>query len=343
MTKRSRVQDSGFSGWRRGWCRVCRSWGCVHSKDGALGQSALPCHPLAGRSRWDRREWGMRSVASIGAFLGLVFAAFAAEPAQLALELDAEGQREASAVEFRRLALEEDGAEIAGNWFWLAAYEYAREKNQDLSGRMLDRTEDATPFALAIPVSWLRAENAMQDKNWTAAAFHFDSLQLKVEDDAMREFAARGSAAAHLREKDLSGAAKSLAAAPRDLSAARKALEHYKGGRDKKPWLGGVLGMVPGLGYVYSGEYANGARSLILNSLFIWGMVETADEDQWAVFSVITFVEFTWYSGSIYGGIDAAHRHNQRRLDTAVNKVRGERRLRPDLSQVPLISLQFEF
>ena len=35
----------------------------------------------------------------------------------------------------------------------------------------------------------------------------------------------------------------------------------------KKPWLGGVLGLVPGLGYVYSGEYANAARSLILNGL----------------------------------------------------------------------------
>ena len=72
--------------------------------------------------------------------------------------------------------------------------------------------------------------------------------------------------------------------------------------------FGGVLGLVPGLGYAYSGEYANAVRSLILNSLFIWGMVETADDDQWGLFALVTFGEFTWYSGSIYGGIDAAHR-----------------------------------
>jgi len=251
-------------------------------------------------------------VVSIGVFLGLVFAAFAAEPAQLALELDAEGQREASAIEFRRLGLAEADSENAGNWFWLAAHEYALDKKQALSDRMLDRAEDETPFALAIPVSWLRAENAMQEKEWTAATFHFDSLQLKVEDAAMREFAARGSAAAHLREKEFTNALQALASAPGDLAAARKALEQYKGGRDKKPWVGGVLGMVPGLGYVYSGEYANGLRSLILNSLFIWGMVETGEDDEWGVFAVLTFVEFTWYSGSIYGGIDAAHRHNHR-------------------------------
>ena len=34
--------------------------------------------------------------------------------------------------------------------------------------------------------------------------------------------------------------------------------------------------------------------------------------------------ELTWYSGSIYGGIDAAHRYNQRRLDNAVHELRGD-------------------
>ena len=37
-----------------------------------------------------------------------------------------------------------------------------------------------------------------------------------------------------------------------------------------KAWLGGILGIIPGLGYAYSGEYSNAARSLILNSLFIF-------------------------------------------------------------------------
>ena len=100
---------------------------------------------------------------------------------------------------------------------------------------------------------------------------------------------------------------------------------------------------MPGLGYAYSGEYANAARSLILNGLFMWGMAETADDDLWGAFAVLTFAEFTWYSGSIYGGIDAAHRHNERRLDGAVAEIRGERRLQPDFSAVPLVALKFEF
>jgi hypothetical protein len=270
-------------------------------------------------------------------------AAWAAEPARLALDLDAEGQREAAAIEFRRLALADENAGDAGRWFWLAAHEYSQGKKWELSNRMLDRVEDRAPPALSVPVAWLRAENALQEKDWASAAFHFDSLKLKADADDLREFAARGSAAACLRERNVAGARQALAAAPGDLAAAREALDHYAGGRDKKPWVGGVLGLVPGLGYIYSGEYANAARSIILNSLFLWGMVATARDDEWAVFSVLTFGEFTWYSGSIYGGIDSTHRRNQRRLDAAVNDVRGEQRLAPDLAQVPIFSLKFDF
>ncbi len=270
-------------------------------------------------------------------------AAGAAEPAQLALQLDADGQRAAAAIEFRRLALADDNAGNSARWLWLAAREYALGGKWDLSNRMLDRVEDAAPRALSAPVAWLRAENALQERDWTTAAFHFDSLQLKADEDDVREFAARGSAAARLREMDVPGARQALAAAPGDLDSARQAIDRYAGRYDKKPWVGGVLGIVPGLGYIYSGEYANAARSILLNSLFIWGMAETAEDDEWAVFSVLTFAEFTWYSGSIYGGIDSAHRHNQRRLDAAVNAVRGEKRLAPDLAQVPVFTLKFEF
>lgn len=267
----------------------------------------------------------------------------AADPARLALELDAEGRREAAAIEFRRLALADENAENAGRWFWLAAHEYALGNERELSNRMLDRAEDAAPLALSAPVACLRAENAMQEKDWAAAGFHFDSLKLKGDSDELREFAARGASAARLREKDVAGARQALDGAPGEFDSAREAIDRYAGRRDKKPWVGGVLGIVPGLGYVYSGEYANAARSIILNGLFLWGMAETAEDDEWGVFAVLTFAEFTWYSGSIYGGIDAAHRHNGRRLDGVGREIRGEKKWRPDLAQVPVFALKFEF
>ena len=285
----------------------------------------------------------MKSAIWMAAGLLAAGTAGAAEPARLALELDAEGRREAAAIEFRRLALAEEDAETAARWFWLAAHEYAQGQRWEDSNRMLDRAEDRNPLGLAVPVAWSRAENAMGERDWTAAGFHFESLRNKADADDVREFAARGAAAARLRDRDADGARQALATAPGDLAAARAAVDGYAARRDKKPWVGGVLGLVPGLGYVYSGEYANAARSLILNGLFLWGMAETADEDLWGAFAVLTFAEFTWYSGSIYGGIDSAHRHNQRRLDSAANELRGEKRLAPDLGQVPLVSLKFDF
>jgi hypothetical protein len=267
----------------------------------------------------------------------------AEEPARLALTLSAEGRREAAAIEVRRLALSGEDASAAGGWFWWAANEYAQAGRLEWSDRMLDRAEDAAPMAAGAPVAWRRAENALQAGDFPAAAFHFDSLRLQADGEAMRDFAARGTAAAHLREGDAAAARRALEQAPGGAGPAGDALDRYAVGRDKKPWVGGVLGLVPGLGYVYSGEYANAARSLILNSLFIWGMVEAAEEDLWGVFAVVTFGELTWYSGSIYGGVDAAHRYNARRLDDAVSDVRGAARPAPDPAALPLVSLRFEF
>ena len=86
-----------------------------------------------------------------------------------------------------------------------------------------------------------------------------------------------------------------------------------------------TLGLVPGLGYAYSGEWGNMVRSMVLNGLFGWAMYECADRDEWGLFAVATFFELTWYTGSVYGGVDAAHRYNRERLEDAAAALRGTR------------------
>lgn len=126
-----------------------------------------------------------------------------------------------------------------------------------------------------------------------------------------------------------------------------KVVAEYIHSHDKSPRVGGFLGIVPGLGYAYSGEYGNALRCLLLNSLFIWGMVETAESEEWGAFSIITFFELTWYTGSIYGGIDSAHRYNKTRLDNAlreVNKLSGSEESRPNKDvYVPLFFYRNKF
>jgi len=262
---------------------------------------------------------------------------------RIALDLDADGEYEASAVTFRRQALLEQDAQRAGQWYWFAAYEYAKDKKWSLSNRMLDRAEDAAPLAVAIPSAWLRAENALRTRDWNAAVFHFDSMRLGAATDDLRLFATRGAAAAHLRNRDITAARAVLAEYGQPPGTLLASIDLYAEGRDKRPWLGGLLGIIPGCGYLYSGEYWNATRSLLLNTLFIWGMYETGRRDQWAAFGVIGFFELTWYSGSIYGGVDAAQRHNRNRLDATVNAIRGDQQLSPDTTQIPLIALGFAF
>ena len=256
---------------------------------------------------------------------------------ELALALGREGQHHLAALEYRRLAQSESETATVGHWYWLAAHEYAAERDWPLTARMLDLAEDAAADGLAVPVNWLRAEQALAQRDWASAGFYFQSLQTATDDEAWRDFAVRGEAAARLRSGDLDGARAGLHGEPLE------AVERYAARTDKSPRIGGLLGLVPGLGYLYSGETGNAVRSLLLNGLFIWGMVETAEEDQWSVFTLLTLVEFTWYSGSIYGGLDAANRHNRERLDTAVETVRGDQRPRPNLDSIPLFTLGFEF
>ena len=99
---------------------------------------------------------------------------------------------------------------------------------------------------------------------------------------------------------------------------------------------------MPGLGYAYSGEWANATRSFLLNGIFIWAMAQSAHEDEWGVFAACTFLELTWYSGSIYGGIDAAHRWNERQLDEVAVELRGPAPFpAPDLTVLPILRLEF--
>ena len=103
------------------------------------------------------------------------------------------------------------------------------------------------------------------------------------------------------------------------------------------------MGVVPGLGYAYSGEWGNALRSLILNGIFGWALVETAEEDQWGLFAVCAFLETTWWSGSIYGGVDAARRWNRREADEAAAAAQGGGtwRGRADWDAVPAVVVKF--
>ena len=263
----------------------------------------------------------------------------------LARQLLSENSHELAAVEFRRFALENKTETEQTAAYLFAGYAYLLAEKAGLAEEMLDVAEDIdTTAACFNELSLLSAENARLKQDPDSSLYYYDLLAEKSDDPDFRAFALRRAAVVCLNNHDIPSARRRLNSSPRDEGAALQALETYARGKDKSPTLGGLWGLIPGAGYWYSGETANGVRSLILNSLFIFGMVHTAENDQWGAFGAITFFELTWYSGSVYGGIDSAHRYNRARLADVAKHIDGDTRFRPvPAITVPLFKLEILF
>ena len=261
----------------------------------------------------------------------------------LAQELLSSGDGSAAALEYRRLEADTDPAEaeLRGSLLLAAADAYRADGAWNRMGRVLDRAESDAVVRQSVndELLLLRMFRSEGLREWASAAEWGETLAESRRDPAESARVSRLAAADWL----LAGAP-SEARRATDDPVALAAIDRYLAGHDKSPRLGGILGIVPGLGYAYSGEWGNMFRSIFLNGIFGWAMYETADRDQWGLFAVSTFFELTWYSGSIYGGIDAAHRHNRDRLDDAVREIRGDGppQLRRDAA-VDVFSLRLSF
>ncbi len=267
-----------------------------------------------------------------------------ADPApglRLAIDLADRGDPAGAAIEFRRLALDAGTPADRGAYEWAAAREHARSGRTDLSERMLDRAEDSG--APKAPCLLLRAENAAVEGDTAAAGFFWSGFRDAAGDNGARTLAARKLAAIHVAAGRPDEADAALRASPRDETVALAAVEAWRAAPRKSPRIGGLLGMIPGLGYAYSGEYANAGRSLILNGLFLGLMALAAEDENWGAFGLAGFFELTWYSGSIYGGADAAHRWNRRQTLDATRAIEGNARWEADDRELPVLSLQFSF
>lgn len=258
---------------------------------------------------------------------------------KLAQELVRENQHRAAAIEYRRLALKADTSRARAGYWWGAAYTYLQHGDAQLALKMLDQAEDVSPD-IGREATLLRMEVALAQDDTQSAGFFADSLA-HDKSPALRHLARlRQTHLALLEGKPALAATRVPKKAP---EAVTHAITTYANGHDKNPRLGGMLGLVPGLGYAYAGEYANALRSLLLNGLFIYGMTDTAENDDWGAFSIITFFEITWYTGSIYGGIDATHRYNQRRLNATIQVLDEHARFSPSLNKLPAIVITYTF
>jgi putative component of membrane protein insertase Oxa1/YidC/SpoIIIJ protein YidD/TolA-binding protein len=88
----------------------------------------------------------------------------------------------------------------------------------------------------------------------------------------------------------------------------------------KDPKLAGVLGVIPGLGYLYSGYKQTAASSLFVNSLFFWATSQSFEKDNKGLGTLLGVFSFGFYSGNIHGSVETAKRKNDLIKQNHINK-----------------------
>ncbi|RMD82082.1 MAG: hypothetical protein D6815_10100 [Candidatus Dadabacteria bacterium] len=78
----------------------------------------------------------------------------------------------------------------------------------------------------------------------------------------------------------------------------------------KSPRLARILGVVPGLGYLYSGHKQTAIAAFLVNGVFAAATIQAFSNDQDILGGFMTLFSVSWYAGSIYGSGKAAVRFN---------------------------------
>jgi hypothetical protein len=81
--------------------------------------------------------------------------------------------------------------------------------------------------------------------------------------------------------------------------------------KDKSPFKAGVLSVIPGLGYWYTGHMRTAISALIVNGLFFLGTFEAFDNENIGLGTALSILSAGWYFGGIYGSMASAVRKNE--------------------------------
>lgn len=91
--------------------------------------------------------------------------------------------------------------------------------------------------------------------------------------------------------------------------------------KKKKPYIAGILGLIPGGGYFYAGQNTTGLTSLVLTSLLGYASYTSFKTDNHGVGILAGIFTLTFYSGSITGGINSIKRQNLNREKNLKSKL----------------------
>jgi len=110
-----------------------------------------------------------------------------------------------------------------------------------------------------------------------------------------------------------------------DMNALEAQLNGQGAIPQKSPVTAGILSVVPGGGYLYCERYQDALIAFFFTGAFIYGAVESFNQDLYALGGMMSLVGLGFYSGSMYGGITSAHKFNQAKKSEFVRELKNKR------------------
>ncbi len=89
----------------------------------------------------------------------------------------------------------------------------------------------------------------------------------------------------------------------------------------KKPFLAGMLSIVPGAGYIYTGHKQTALSSIIINGLLAYATYTSFRNENYGMAALTGLFSFSFYIGNISGSVKSAKRYNSKQDYNTINKL----------------------
>jgi tetratricopeptide (TPR) repeat protein len=192
----------------------------------------------------------------------------------------------------------------------------------------------------------------MEKKEFSQARHHFFLVREMAAGPGIAQEAQWQTAVSFLREERWKEAAAEFRKVDRTSKAYSRAeywaqgLERIEQIPQKSPATAGLLAVLPGAGHLYCERYRDAGIAFVLNSAFIWGMVEAFQHENYVVGGILTFFELGWYSGNIYSAVSSAHKYNRDKKKEYLENLEKEDRFSVGISfreKQPFFSFRYVF
>jgi TolA-binding protein len=172
--------------------------------------------------------------------------------------------------------------------------------------------------AIRAPAAYLIGETSFRQGRYAQAIEDLQAALARYGQTTVREQARYLLGWSHLRARQWPEATQSFEAIDMTSPLFQSSQALADAARDaerlprKSPALAGLMSaVVPGAGHFYTGRWRDGTVALLLNGAFLAAGIEAVAAGNEAAAGLLLFFEAAWYSGTIYGAVNAAHKHNR--------------------------------